>query len=66
MNTLLLGYHGRLHLLVNALISLGDERDEPLLTTSTTRLNNTLLAQAPELAFLRSTQMQDQKTPWSA
>lgn len=42
--------------LVAGMISLGDEEDLQTLITSTTQLSSTVLAEAPELAFLQSTQ----------
>lgn len=49
--------------LVTGMISLGDAQDPQTLSTSTTQLSSTVLAQAPELAFLQSTQRQNQDTP---
>ena len=42
--------------LVAGMISLGDEFDIQTMITSTTQLSSTVLAEAPELAFLQSTQ----------
>ena len=50
--------------LVAGTISLGDMEDLDVLVTSTTRLSSTVLAEAPELAFLQNmkSQMQDEGT----
>ena len=48
--------------LVTGVISLGDREDLQTLITSTTQLSSTVLAEAPELAFLQSTQRQNQNT----
>ena len=51
--------------LVAGTISLGDMQDLDVLVTSTTRLSSTVLAEAPELAFLQNmkSQKQDEGTP---
>ncbi|KAK4693726.1 hypothetical protein P7C71_g3725, partial [Lecanoromycetidae sp. Uapishka_2] len=49
--------------LVAGMISLGDAQDLQTLITSTTQLTSTVLAEAPELAFLQSTRTQNQNTP---
>lgn len=49
--------------LVTGMISLGDAQDVQTLITSTTQLSSTVLAEAPELAFLQSFQIQNQNTP---
>ena len=46
--------------LVAGVISLGENDDHKKLITSTTHLSSTVLAEAPELAFLQSVQMQNQ------
>jgi hypothetical protein len=51
---------------VTGMISLGDRQDLQTLITSTTRLTSTVLAEAPELAFLHSNQTQNQHTSPSA
>ena len=49
--------------LLTGVISLGDEQDLDTLITSTTQLSSTILAEAPELAFIQSTQTQNPGTP---
>ncbi len=49
--------------LVAGVISLGDRQDLQTLITSTTQLSSTVLAEAPELAFLQSARTQNQNAP---
>ncbi len=49
--------------LVAGMISLGGDESLQTFITSTTQLTSTVLAEAPELAFLQSTQTQNQNTP---
>ena len=49
--------------MLTGVISLGDRQDLLTLITSTTQVSSTVLAEAPELAFLQSTQTQNQNTP---
>ena len=61
-----LSYQAVMHAFTNlvaGMISLGDMQDDQTLITSTTQLSSTVLADAPELAFLQSTQTQNQNTP---
>lgn len=52
--------------MVTGMISLGDAQDLGPMITSTTRLSSTVLAEAPELAFLQTTQRQDPNNPEDA
>ncbi|KAL9601503.1 MAG: hypothetical protein Q9219_002455 [cf. Caloplaca sp. 3 TL-2023] len=63
-----LSYQAVMHAFTDLLagtISLGDGQDLQALITSTTRLSSTVLAEAPELAFLQTTQEQNQEASQS-